>query len=186
MMEAWTANLIYIIPTQKNLIETVRDDAASAAQGLDIFRYSNFSKTEIYGADLSSKYQYKDWSTQFNYSYLYAEDKLTGGRLPNRPRHQIKANFGYHFSQYDLDSLLYVVYEADEFSGTPGQPVAQDNYVTLNFTLSQTLNNHFSWRLGVENMLDEHRDPRAASAGEFDQRPVSSRRVFAGFTYNFF
>lgn len=170
----------------KNLIETVRDDAASAAQGIDIFRYDNFAKTEIYGADLSSKYQYNDWSVQFNYSYLYAEDKITGERLPNRPRHQIKANFGYHFPQYDLDSLLYVVYEADEFSGTPGKPVANDNYLTVNFTLSQNLNQRFSWRLGVENLFDEHQDPRAVSAGEFDQRPISSRRVFAGITYNFF
>ncbi len=170
----------------KNLIETVRDDAESAARGLDIFRYENFAKTEIYGADLSSKYQLSDWSIQFNYSYLYAEDKLTGERLPNRPRHQVKANLGYHFAQYDLDSLFYVVYEADEFSGTPGKPVANDNYLTANFTLSQNLNQHFSWRLGIENMFDEHQDPRAVSAGEFDQRPISSRRVFAGVTYNFF
>lgn len=170
----------------KNLLETVRDDEASAAQQLDIFRYANFAKAEIYGADLGSKYQYGNWHLQLNYSYLYAENKITGERLPNRPRHQIKANFGHSFPEYELDSLLYFVYEADEYSGTAGKPVASDNYLSVNFNLSQNLTRYFSWRLGIDNIFDEHQDPKAVSAGEFDQRAVSSRRVFAGITINFF
>lgn len=169
----------------KNLIDTVRDDEASAATQLDIFRYSNFAKTEIFGADLSSKYQYNNWNMQLSYSYLYAEDKITGERLPNRPCHQIKANVGHHFPAYKLDSLLYFVYEADEYSGTPGKPIASDNYLSVNFNLTQNLTSNFSWRVGVDNIFDEHQDPQAVSAGEFDQRAVTSRRVFASITYNF-
>ncbi len=170
----------------KNLIDTVLDEEESAVKGLDISRYYNFAKTEIYGADLSSKYQYNNWNMQLSYSYLYAEDKLTGERLPNRPRHQIKANFGHHFPAYELDSLLYFVYEADEYSGIPGKPVANDNYLSVNFNLTQNLTSNLSWRVGVDNIFDEHQDPKAVSAGEFDQRAVTSRRVFAGITYNFF
>jgi outer membrane receptor for ferrienterochelin and colicins len=170
----------------KNLIDTVRDDEASIEAQLDISRYSNFAKTEIYGADLSGKYQYKEWNIQLSYSYLYAEDKISGERLINRPRHQIKANFGHHHAAYDLDSLLYFVYEADEYPGSPSQPVANDSFVSVNFNLTQNLTSNLSWRIGVDNIFDEHQDPQAINAGEFDQRPVSSRRVFAGFTYNFF
>lgn len=170
----------------KNLIDTVRDDEASAATQLDISRYSNFAKTEIYGADLSSKYQYNNWNLQLSYSYLYAEDKITGERLPNRPRHQVKANIGHHFPAYELDSLLYFVYETDEYSGTPDKPVASDNYLSVNFNLTQNLTSNFSWRVGVDNIFDEHQDPKAINAGEFDQRAVTSRRVFAGITFNFF
>ncbi|HSC66203.1 MAG TPA: TonB-dependent receptor [Cellvibrio sp.] len=170
----------------KNLLETLRDDAASIAQQMDIFRYTNFAEAKIYGADIGSKYQYDNWSLQLNYSYLYAENKLTGDRLPNRPRHQIKANVGHNFPQYELDSLLYFVYEADEYSGTPGKPVASDSYLSVNFNLSQNLTRYFSWRAGVDNIFDEHQDPQAVNAGEFDQRAVSSRRIFAGITLNFF
>lgn len=170
----------------KNLIDTVPDEEASAITQLDVSRYSNFAKTEIYGADLSSKYQYNNWNMQLAYSYLYAEDKITGERLPNRPRHQIKANFGHHYPAYDLDSLLYFVYEADEYSGTPGKPAASDSYLSVNFNITQNLTSNFSWRVGVDNIFDEHQDPKAVSAGEFDQRAITSRRVFAGFTYNFF
>jgi len=170
----------------KNLIDTVLDEDASAEMGLDISRYSNFAKTEIYGADLSSKYQYNNWNMQLSYSYLYAEDKISGDRLPNRPRHQIKANFGHHFPKYELDSLLYFVYEADEYSGVPDKPIANDSYLSVNFNLTQHLTSSFSWRIGVDNIFDEHQDPQAVNAGEFDQRAVTSRRVFAGITYNFF
>jgi len=170
----------------KNLIDTVLDIEASEAAQLDVSRYSNFAKTEIYGVDLSSKYQYKNWNMQLSYSYLYTEDKISGERLPNRPRHQVKANLGHHFPEYELDSLLYFVYEADEYSGTPGRTVASDNYLTVNFNLTQSLTSSFSWRVGVDNIFDEHQDPQAISAGEFDQRAVTSRRVFAGITYNFF
>jgi outer membrane receptor for ferrienterochelin and colicins len=170
----------------KNLIDTVRDDEASAATQLDISHYSNFAKTEIYGADMSSKYQYNNWNLQLSYSYLYAEDKITGERLPNRPRHQVKANIGHHFPAYELDSLLYFVYESDEYSGSPNKPVANNNYLSVNFNLAQNLTSNFSWRVGVDNIFDEHQDPKAINAGEFDQRAVTSRRVFAGITFNFF
>ncbi len=170
----------------KNLIDTVRDDEASTEAGLDVSRYTNFAKTEIYGADLSAKYQYRNWNMQLAYSYLYAEDKITGERLPNRPRHQIKANVGHHYPAWDLDSLLYFVYEADEYSGNPDQAIAQDSYLTVNFNLTQNLTSKFSWRIGVDNIFDEHQDPVAVSDGEFDQRAITSRRVFAGITYNFF
>lgn len=169
----------------KNLIDTLLDEAASAETGLDISRYTNFAKTEIYGADLSSKYQYHNWSAQLSYSYLYAEDKITGERLPNRPRHQLKANLGRHFPAYELDSLLYFVYEADEYSGVPGRPVASDNYLSVNANITQTLASNFSWRFGVDNIFNEHQDPQAIRAGEFDQRAITSRRVYAGITYSF-
>jgi outer membrane receptor for ferrienterochelin and colicins len=158
----------------------------TAAAQLDISRYTNFDKTEIYGADISSKYQYQDWSAQLSYSYLHAQDKISGERLPNRPRHQIKTNVGYHFFRYALDSLLYVVYEADEFSGTSGKPIASDHYLTVNANLSQNLNKQLSWRMGIDNIFNEHQDPVAVSKGEFDVRAISSRRVFAGITYRFF
>lgn len=168
-----------------NLIDTVFDEAASVETGLDVSRYSNFAKTEIYGADLSSKYQYGNWNAQLSYSYLYAENKITGERLPNRPRHQVKANLSHHFPKYQLDSVIYFVYEADEYSGTLGKPVASDNYLSVNFNVAQQLTSNFSWRVGVDNIFDEHQDPQAVSAGAFDQRAITSRRVFAGITYNF-
>lgn len=170
----------------KNLIDTVLDNDESALRGLDVSRFYNFAKTEIYGADLSAKYQYGNWNTQLSYSYLYAENKITGERLANRPRHQIKANIGHHFPAYELDSLLYFVYEADEYSGVPDKPIASDSYLSVNFNLTQSLTSNLSWRVGVDNIFDEHQDPHAVSAGEFDQRAITSRRVFAGITYHFF
>ncbi|MCR6651389.1 MAG: TonB-dependent receptor [Cellvibrionaceae bacterium] len=170
----------------KNLIDTLYDPTASREPPyVSVYRYANFARTEIRGLDFSGKYRWRDWNWQLNYSYLEARDKIADNPLPNRPRHQIKANMGRHFPALDLDALFYVVHEAGEYPEVAGQPVYRDEFLSLNLIVSQILTEHIHWRFGVENLLDNHRNPVAAGAGDFDARPVGSRRVFAGVTLKY-
>lgn len=169
-----------------NLIETFHDPERSAAEELDISVYGNVDEATISGMDFSAELNFEQWFTQFNYSYLDAEDQ-DNIRLEARPYHQIKANLGYNNYTYDLDAIFYVVYQANEHfneTSTAYQNGSHNNeWTTLDFKLNQRINEEFSWRFGVENIFDVHTNSHAESEFKFDSRPTSSRYVYLGITY---
>ncbi|WP_160168593.1 TonB-dependent receptor plug domain-containing protein [Catenovulum agarivorans] len=166
----------------ENLIKTEFDLAATQAVNYEyqISSYQNIDRAKMKGFDISAKLSLTNWQYQFNYSYL------DSGRLADRPRHQVKSNFLYQLPKYELDILLYWLYQADEaYSRENFTGLSNNNWSswTLNFT--QRWNENLSWRAGVDNIFDEHADEAAVAAGQFDAREVSSRRLYAGFTYQF-
>ncbi|VUD68749.1 Vitamin B12 transporter BtuB [Thalassocella blandensis] len=158
-----------------NLITSVRDDEESTPS-LDVYRYQNIDEVEISGGDFNFKVVQPNQRFQIGYSYVVAENKLTKRRLTERPYHQIKANYQRNFEWMESRFLIYALYELDE-AYTQESAIA-DDYVSLNLTYALTLYKNLSLRLGVENLLDEHREPNLNTGTTFDPRPVTARYVF--------
>lgn len=168
----------------KDLIDSVIDPEKSAESGLTIYQYQNISEAKIYGVDISTELAFKDWKTQLNYSYLTSEDE-NNDRLLSRPRHQVKFNITYDIDIYDMQLIAYAVYQAGEAIPDNYQGIENNAYTTVNAVLNQVLTENLSWRMSVDNIFDEHKSPSANSDNLFDARPVSSRTISAGISYQF-
>lgn len=170
-----------------NLIDTVTDDEQSTPT-LVIHQYKNISKATIKGFDISSELKFTDWQLQLNYSYLTSEDE-NNNRLFSRPRHQVKFNINYDIDSYDIELIAYAVYQADEAvtkqeNGTI-KDVENNEYATFNILMNQSITNNLSWRVNIDNIFDEHVNPTINNEATFDARPVSSRTISAGISYQF-
>lgn len=167
----------------ENFITTTEVDASeeSGVSGLydnnvKIFRYKNYREARIYGLDFSTEYHRNNWRAQLSYSYLYATDE-NKQRLPDRPKHQIKANYIQDAPRYNLKGMIYVVYEKDEFVPEKYTSVEQNDWFSLNANVSQKITKKISWRAGVDNVLNEKKESQEYA---FDLRPVVGRKIFIG------
>ncbi len=167
-----------------DFIITLRDDEASTDAGLDISVYNNLDEARLYGTDVSVALQNDNWKWQTNYSYLHTEDQ-DGERLPERPTHLIKTALTYRFTHSDTSIQLYAVHENDVSPTAGYTQTSHDAYTTINTVLQHELDTDITVRAGVENLTNEHRAPDAVSAGVFDARPTSSRRVYLSASYTF-
>jgi len=127
---------------------------------------------------------FNQWKTQLNYSYLTSEDE-NNKRLLSRPRHQVKFNINYDIDVYDIEFIAYVVYQTGEAVPDSYQGIESNEYTTVNAVLNQMLTEKLSWRISIDNIFDEHKSPSANSQNLFDIRPVSSRTLSAGISYQF-
>jgi len=168
----------------EDLIDSVIDPEQSEITGLSIYQYQNISTAKIHGFDISTALTFSQWKTQLNYSYLTSKDG-NNERLLARPRHQVKFNLSYDIEAYDIELIAYAVYQAEEAVPDHYKAVAKNVYTTVNFILNQTLTETLSWRISVDNIFDEHKNPSANSQNIFDVRPVSSRTISAGISYQF-
>lgn len=168
----------------EDLIDSVIDPQQSAETGLSIYRYQNISEAKIHGVDISTELTFSQWRTQINYSYLTSENQ-SNKRLLSRPRHQVKFNISYDIEAYDIELLAYAVYQAGEAVPDSYKGIEKNEYTTINAVLNQRLTDHLSWRINLDNILDEHKKPSANSQNLFDIRPVSSRTISAGISYQF-
>ncbi|NDV92682.1 TonB-dependent receptor [Alteromonas sp. 345S023] len=167
-----------------DFIIALRDEDASKNAGLDISIYNNLDEAQLYGADLSVAVQNDNWTWQTNYSYLHTEDKESN-RLPERPTHLIKTALTYQFSRSETSIQVYAVHENDVSPTAGYTQTSHDAYTTVNAVLQHQYNSAISMRIGAENISNEHRSPDAVSAGVFDARPISSRRVYVSVRYAF-
>ena len=168
----------------KDLVDSVIDLDQSADTGLSIYQYQNVSEAKIHGIDISTQLTFSQWKAQFNYSYLTSENE-NNERLLSRPRHQVKFNINYHIDAYDIELIAYAVYQAGEAVSDSYQDVEKNEYTTVNALVNQTLTEKLSWRISVDNIFDEHKSPSTNSQNLFDARPVSSRTISAGISYQF-
>jgi len=166
----------------ENLIDTVNDLEATVQRQLSVNVYKNFEETEISGFDLAINLKKSRFQSQLNYSYLEALDALNNRRLPNRPRHQLKANLSYSVSD-SLSVILYGVHEQDEQPASD-RFISVNEVTTVNFSIEHQINRLFRWQFGVDNMFDEHGSTENSDSDPFDLRPISSREIFIGFTLN--
>jgi outer membrane receptor for ferrienterochelin and colicins len=167
-----------------DLIDSIIDVEKSAESGLSIYQYQNISKAKIHGVDVSTELTFQHFKTQLNYCYLSSEDE-NNQRLLARPRHQIKFNLNYDIESYDIELITYAVYQANEKVPDSFQGIENNEFFTINAVLKQVLTDKLSWRIGVDNILDEHKSASADTQNLFDARPVSSRTVSAGISYQF-
>ena len=165
-----------------DFIATVIDAEASADAGLDISVYQNLAKATLSGLDLALTSRFSHLKLEGNYSYLDAQDG-EHNRLAERPRHQLKASLAWQFDHIEADWQIYGVWEWDVAPAAGYSNVYRDHSFTLNTAFQHQLTSNWQWRIGVENLLDEHRDSSAAQTGGFDARPIASRRIYAGIQY---
>ncbi|MBU2871683.1 TonB-dependent receptor [Colwellia sp. E2M01] len=180
----FTSDVNIFYTQAKDLIDSVTDPERSIEEALDISVYTNIDEAILKGFDWSVAANYSQWQSQLNYSYVSAKDN-NHVRLEGRPKHQFKASIGYTPSKYNINSMLYLVYQKDEAVPTEGfeNGTLNNSWFTIDFKLSHQFSKHFSWRLTLENILDEHQDTDAVREQLFDARPVSSRFVSLGITY---
>ena len=167
-----------------DLIDSVIDPEQSEQTGLSVYQYQNISEAKIHGVDISTELKFSQWQMQLNYSYLTSEDEHKT-RLSSRPRHQVKFNINYDIDAYDIELIAYAVYQADEAVPASYDGVENNKYTTFNAVLNQALSNKFSWRISIDNIFNEHKSSSANSQNLFDARPVSSRTISAGISYQF-
>lgn len=178
-----------------NFIENEANDAFSQIWGVDAYVYQNIAKLKSSGADFSVKQPINENNT-FNASYAYVDfrDKETNRRLSNRPYHQIKLNLNTSIYWLDTNVITYLVYQADE-AYTLDDPTTADEegdylgeqnneWISLNVSVTQKPTRQLTLRYGVQNILDEHKDTRT-SEEYFDSRNEDSRRVYVGLSYEF-
>lgn len=178
-----TTGLGFHFTKGKNFLDTVLNPEKSAAEGVDIYDYQNFKKTRIQGVDLDASIKWKKQTYKVSYNYLDARDLASDQRLKNRPYHQIKTNLNYDIPSLDIRLLFYAVYQKDqEFDSSLF--AVNNEFTTINFTLSHTWSKNFSWKVGVENMLDVHRSYDFNNGEEFDPRPDCGRYVFVNLELN--
>lgn len=168
----------------EDFINTVTDVEASAQTGLLISRYANVDQTYMKGADLSLKLGWRKVDYQLSYSYLHATDG-EGGYLAERPTHQVKSNVTWRLP-YDINALAYVVYETGEHPSSTQLGIEKDDWLSVNLSVNQHINQHWQWNAGIDNLFDEHQNSDAIAQGLLDVRPLSSQRVFVGVSYQFY
>lgn len=171
----------------EQLIDSVINDEQSTSD-LKVYQYTNISEATIHGFDISSELKLTDWQFQFNYSYLTSEDD-NNERLFSRPRHQVKFNINYDIDAYDIELIAYAVYQAGEAvtkqaNGTK-KDVENNEFATFNILMNQSITNNLSWRFSIDNLLNEHQNTSINSETTFDARPISSRTISAGISYQF-
>jgi len=63
--------------------------------------------------------------------------------------------------------------------------VSNNEYAIFNVVFTQQLTNELSWRFSADNLLNEHKEPSATRQNLFDARPINSRVISAGISYQF-
>lgn len=169
----------------KNFLDAVFNPTKSANDDgdVDIYEYQNFKKTRIQGVDLDVSFKWKRQTLKVSYNYLDARDLASDQRLKNRPYHQIKTNLNYEISNADVNLLFYSVYQKGQ-AFDEGLIASNNEFTTINFTLAHTWSKNLSWKIGVENMLNVHREYDFNNGTEFDPRPDRGRYMFVNVELN--
>ncbi len=161
----------------KNFIDTVRNAELSEIENLNISVYSNIENVNISGFEFDAELNLKNQRYQLAYNYIDARNSDTNSRLASRPYHQLKANYRYTIPSLNLNLLTYMVYESGE-AEAPDEILINNEYTTFDFILDHRINELFRWKVGVDNIFNEHALYDLNQGTEFDSRPTRGRYLF--------
>jgi outer membrane receptor for ferrienterochelin and colicins len=167
-----------------DFIITIPDAELSQQAGVDVFVYSNVEQAVIRGFDVSLSAEHDNVNWQLNYSFLDARDGHRQ-RLPERPRHLLKASVTYRIIPWDADIQFYVVASDEETADSSYSGVYRDHAVTSNVQFKQAYSDHLSWQVGIENIFDQHQNTQKTQQGLFDARSIVSRQIVFSTQYQF-
>lgn len=177
----WHADLNLHYTKMKDIIVNEIDSESSQQSGIDFYQYQNIAQANLSGFDLTQALRTDLWQIQLSYSYLDTETEQQP--LTSRPRHQLKLNINLDIPDHEMELIAYGVYQAHEAVSDDYVGVLNNEYLTVNLVLERQLAEHLKWRIGLNNLFDEHQDPSARSRQLFDARPVSSRQLMLGISY---
>lgn len=172
---AWTLDVGAYLNQAEHLIVTDLDEALSAQENLDIYRYQNIDEARVMGLDTQLSLQHSpQWQLNLAYSHTDARNLETDNRLPGRTPHVVTAGLDYyptervhlnasarHFSRTWADS--------DNTRRTPA-------WVNLDAVVNIEATRHLELFGGGNNLLDEVQPLNSSG----DQRPLRGQRFFAG------
>ena len=162
-----------------NLIETIRLPTCDVP-GRVCLKYDNIAEARLQGLELSGRVTLLDpLSLSANYTYLDAENRVTGERLADRSRHRANASLNWALTGA-LNTRLQAEYHSSQFrsDSEPDSP----GYTLVDWYLDYAVTRNLSLQTGIENIGDErlaNDDP-----AEYD-RVDTGRRYFAGVTISF-
>ncbi|WP_425056101.1 TonB-dependent receptor domain-containing protein [Pseudomonas abyssi] len=162
-----------------NLIETIRLPVCDVP-GRVCLEYDNIAEARLQGLELSGRVILLDpLELSANYTYLDAENRVTGERLADRPRHRANASLNWALTGA-LNTRLQAEYHSSQFrsDSEPDSP----GYTLVNWYLDYAVTHNLSLQTGIKNIGDErlaNDDP-----DEYD-RVDPGRRYFAGVTVSF-
>lgn len=164
-----------------DLISTSADKEASEQQQLQVFRYSNIASAQTRGVDLNLDWQLKDSvSLAVGYSWLDAIDLDTRRFLTRRPEHQLSFALEWSIPSTRSSISLTSRWQSHEFVNADNS-TRSPAYTTMDLKFNQQINDKLVWFIGVDNALDEHKDP---TNGGQDFRPKTGRFAYAGLRYS--
>ncbi len=169
------ADITLFLNNIKNLIDTRINSEKSNQTSLNIFEYDNFSRAMTQGVELSSNFYWSALELKGSYTFLDSEDRITGKTLRERPRHQVKLGADYKYSPWGTMVTLRGVYQSKEFYDADNFQESPA-WTTWDLKLTQVITPRVKIFGGIDNLNDEHRNPRIAS----DNRPAAGRFVYLG------
>ena len=162
-----------------NLIETIRLPTCDVP-GRVCLEYDNIAEARLQGLELSGRVSLLDpLSLSANYTYMDAENRVTGERLADRSRHRANASLDWDLTP-TIGTRLQAQYHSSQFrsASEPDSP----GYTLVNWYLDYAVTRNLSLHTGIENIGDE----RLANDDPDDyDRVDSGRRYFAGLTVSF-
>lgn len=172
---AWTLDVSAYLNQAENLIVTDLDEALSAQENLDIYRYQNIDEARILGLDTQWSLQYApQWQLNLAYSLTHARNLETDNRLPGRTPHVVTAGLDYYPTErihLNASARRFSAAWADE-DNTRETPA----WVNLDAVVNLEATRYLDVFLGGDNLLDEVQ-PLDSNG---DQRPLTGQRFYAG------
>lgn len=156
----------------KDLITTSFE---SRDMGVVNYRYLNVDQSRIYGLELAGHYRWQGLAElDLALSWMDSKDKKTGNRLPKRPEYQVKTGLTVKpFTGFSAS--LHGIWQSKEYNDL-------DNYfytpawMTWDLKLNQQINEQLRVFMGIDNMLDETKEP----GNPHDLGPHPGRFIYAG------
>ena len=159
------------------LITTSLDTEESAERQLQVFRYQNIPSARTQGVELKAVTPLSDnRNLTVGYTRLSAKNLDTGGRLTRRPRHQLQ--FGLQQSLADKRGNLSfnLTWQSEEFIDDDNE-ITSPSFAQADLKFEYRLRPGLHWYGGIDNVLDEHRNPENPGR---DFRPLEPRFIYSG------
>lgn len=172
----WSLDLSGFLNLAEQLIVTEKDDALSAQEGLDIYRYQNIEQAQLMGVDVEWSYRFPmtRHRVQLAYNGLRAIDQDTGLALAGRTPHMVTAGVDLHLSdrwQWYTSARYFSATWSDR-DNTLETPAWVDLDTTVHFTPYP----QSRFFLRGANLLNQYQPVNA----EQDMRPLIGRQWSLG------
>ena len=154
-------------------------------QGVSIYRMKNIDRARTRGVEVTSKLNTASGlSFSSGVTYLDAEDLRKNEPLTHRPEWVIKLGIDYELTSLGTSFSLRAGHQTKEwvedYYDSENQALVQSPaWTTLDLKVNQSLSKQLSVYGGIDNVLDEHRDPN----DENDARPYEPRFIYLGLRY---
>jgi len=119
---------------------------------IGLFPVENIDKAKIIGVESSLQWQLSAWNFKAQYSWLNAEDEITGKQLPRRAENSFTVEIARHFGKSRLSA--HFLSQSSRFDDRANQQ-SLDAYSTLDLRGDYALNKQWTVRARLDNAFDE-------------------------------